>query len=167
MLNETGLLDETFFAYGDDADLGLKGRFRGYSAWYCPGARALHKYSQTTGAYSPTKGFLVERNRLWVMLKYFPLPEILASPWFTLQRYLLQAWGARRRQGAAGRLAAAAGFHTLIGITLKAYLAAFRGLPRVLRERRRLHRQRRVSSRQFRSWLKTYAISARELALKD
>jgi len=167
MLFESGLFDEAFFAYGDDTEIGLKGRFLGYSALYCPRAVAYHKYSRTTGAYSPTKAFLVERNRLWVLIKFFPLLEILASPWYTGKRYLLQAWAAYTRQGAAGRLAEAAGFSTLIKVTLQAYLAAARGLPQMLKKRREINRTRQVSPRQFRVWLRKYAISAREVALKD
>jgi GT2 family glycosyltransferase len=167
MLMESGLFDESFFAYGDDTDIGLKGRLLGYVALYCPQAIAYHKYSQTAGAYSATKAFLVERNRLWVLVKFFPLPEILASPWYTIKRYLFQAWAAFKHQGASGRLAEAAGFPVLIKITLKSYLAAAQGLPQMLQKRREINRRRRVSPRQFRLWLKRYAISAREIALKE
>ena len=167
MLLQSGLFDEAFFAYGDDTEIGLKGRFLGYTALYCPWAIAYHKYSQTTGAYSATKAFLVERNRLWVLIKFFPLLEILASPWYTGKRYLLQAWAAYTRQGAAGRLAEEAGFPTLIKVTLKAYLAAAKGLPPMLKKRRAINRSRRVTPRQFRAWLRQYAISAWEVASKD
>ena len=167
MLLQAGLFDETFFAYCDDTDIGLKGRLLGYTALYCPRAVAYHKYSQSGGAYSATKAFLVERNRIWVLIKLFPLPEILASPWYTFKRYLFQAFGVWRKRGASGRLAEEAGFHTLIEVTLKAYLAAIKGLPHVLQERRAINRIRRVSRRQFRTWLRQYAIPIRELALKD
>jgi GT2 family glycosyltransferase len=167
MLLEAGLFDEHFFAYCEDTEVGLKGRWLGYGAFYCPQAVAYHKYSQSGGAYSPTKAFLVERNRAWLLVKLFPWPEILASPWFTLKRYLLQAGGALKGRGASGRLAAAQGFPTLVKVTLRAYAAALTGLPRVLKERRAFTRLRRVSPGQFRAWLRQHAISARELALKD
>src|SRR5690606_32943828 len=42
MLDQVGLFDERFFAYGEDADLGLRGRLAGWRAVYAPGARVLH-----------------------------------------------------------------------------------------------------------------------------
>jgi GT2 family glycosyltransferase len=167
MLLKAGLFDETFFAYCDDSDLSLRGRLLGYKALYCPQAVAYHKYSQTGGAYSATKAFLVERNRIWLLLKLFPLPEILASPWYTFKRYLVQGFAALKGQGASGRLAQSAGFATLIQVTLEAYLAALKGVPRVLKERRAFNRLKRVGPAQFRAWLRQFALSTKELALKD
>ncbi len=80
MLEEIGLFDEDFFAYADDVDLGLRGRLAGWGCRYVPSARVYHKYSSSSSAYSPLKAFLVERNRIWVLLKYFPIEMILLSP---------------------------------------------------------------------------------------
>src|SRR5207253_1305353 len=38
MLDTIGLFDENFFAYGDDADLGMRGRLAGWSCLYLPTA---------------------------------------------------------------------------------------------------------------------------------
>src|SRR5262249_24922139 len=46
MLDVVGLFDETFFAYGDDADLGLRGRLAGLACIYVP--TAVH-YSIPSG----------------------------------------------------------------------------------------------------------------------
>ena len=167
MLLEVGLFDDSFFAYHDDVDVGLKGRLLGYSALYCPKAIAYHKFSMSAGAYSPLKAFLVERNRIWVLLKVFPWPDIMASPWYTAKRYLFQAMGAFRRQGAAARLAETSGFHTLILITLRAYLSAFRQLPGILKKRRTLYRLKRINNRDFRNLIRNYCISAQDIAFKD
>ena len=80
MLDEIGLFDEDFFAYADDVDIGLRARLAGWKCVYVPSARVYHKYSSSSSAYSPFKAFLVERNRIWVLLKYYPVELILASP---------------------------------------------------------------------------------------
>ncbi len=167
MLLEVGLFDETFFAYHDDVDIGLKGRLLGYKAYYCPKAVAYHKFSMSAGAYSPLKAFLVERNRIWVLFKVYPWLDIMISPWYTAKRYALQAIGAYRNQGPSARLAETAGFAALIKITLQAYLAAWRGLPGILRQRRSLYRRRRLDSRTFRRLLRHYCVSASDIAFKD
>jgi GT2 family glycosyltransferase len=40
----SGGFDETFFGYGDDADIGLFGNYIGYRAVYCPQAVVYQKY---------------------------------------------------------------------------------------------------------------------------
>ena len=66
MLAQVGLFDERFFAYGDDADLGLRGRLAGWTCVYVPTARVFHVHSATAGEFSALKAFLIERNRIWV-----------------------------------------------------------------------------------------------------
>ena len=138
MLDEIGLFDESFFLYGDDAELGLRGRLAGWTCAFAPRAVAYHHYSRTAGAHSSLKAFYVERNRVLVLLKLFPASLVLASPAYTAARLALQAWGvvdrprSRRPPGRAA-VAAAPG-----GLTLRAYASALRALPGTLRERRRL-----------------------------
>ncbi|MBM3790836.1 MAG: glycosyltransferase family 2 protein, partial [Acidobacteria bacterium] len=73
-LEEAGLFDEQFFAYGDDADLGLRARWLGWECVYVPGAEVYHRHSSSLGKYSLEKAYLVERNRLWVAVKLLPWP---------------------------------------------------------------------------------------------
>jgi GT2 family glycosyltransferase len=167
MLEEIGLFDEHHFAYGDDTDLGIRGRLAGWKCVFVPGAVVYHRYSMTTGEYSPAKVFLVERNRIWVVWKYFPLGRLAASPFYSLVRYWYQAYGACSGKGAAGRFAERYSAWRLIPAVVEAYASAFAGLPRVLRQRRRLARLRKVSNAEISRWFRDYRISAREIALKD
>ena len=111
MLDEIGLFDESLFLYGDDAELGLRGRLAGWTCAFAPRAVAYHRYSRTAGAHSSLKAFYVERNRVLVLLKLFPAPLVAVSPAYTAARLILQGWGAltgARRRGPAGRAAVAA-----------------------------------------------------------
>jgi len=167
MLDEVGLFDEDFFAYGDDTDLGLKGRLAGWKCLYVPKAVVHHRYSQSSGAYSALKAFYVERNRVWIAVKYFPLTLLLASPFFTFLRFALQGYGALVGRGAAGRFSEAYSPGKLLQILLKAYLAAFRGLPGMWKKRNEMKRRTRVSQREIRSWFHRFGMSAREISWKD
>jgi GT2 family glycosyltransferase len=167
MLEEVGLFDEDFFAYGDDTDLGLKGRLAGWKCLYVPKAVVHHHYSQSSGAYSALKAFYVERNRVWIAVKYFPLTLLLESPFFTLLRFALQGYGALVGRGAAGRFSEAHSPWKLLRILLKAYLAAFRGLPGMWKKRNEMKRRTRVSQREIRSWFHRFGMSAREISWKD
>jgi GT2 family glycosyltransferase len=167
MLDEIGLLDETFFAYGEDVDLGLRARWAGWTCWYVPRAVVYHKYSATTGSYSPRKAFLAERNRAWVLLKNFPPREIAFSFFHTLGRYLLQAQGAVTGRGAAGQLAQEIPAWRLAWTVLSAEAAALAGFPGILRKRRGVMWKRRIPVSAFRSLLRRHAMRAAEIALKD
>jgi GT2 family glycosyltransferase len=167
MLDEIGLFDESFFLYGDDAELGLRGRLAGWTCAFAPRAVAYHHYSRTAGAHSSLKAFYVERNRALVLLKLFPARLVLASPAYTAARLTLHAWGALTGRGAAARLAERRSLAHLAAVTFRAYASALRASPRALRERRRLKPLRRMSTAGFRALLDEFRLTAREAALKD
>ena len=167
MLEEVGLFDDDFFAYGDDTDLGFKGRLGGWKCLYVPKAVVHHRYSQSSGAYSPMKAFYVERNRVWIAVKFFPLPLLLESPFFTFLRFALQGYGALVGRGAAGKFSKAYSPGKLLQILLKAYLAAFRGLPGMWKKRGEIKRRTRVSESEIRTWFRRFGMSAREISWKD
>ena len=167
MLDEIGLFDESFFLYGDDAELGLRGRLAGWACAFAPRAVAYHRYSRTAGPHSSLKAFYVERNRVLVLFKLFPARLICASPAYTAVRLGLHAWSVLTGRGAAARLAERRSPAHLMGLTLRAYGSALCALPRALRERRRARPLRRLSTAGFRALLDEHRLSAREAALKD
>jgi GT2 family glycosyltransferase len=167
VLEAIGGFDGDFFAYCEDLDLGMRARLAGWTGWYVPTATVYHRYSGTGGKYSPLKAFLVERNHLFVLIKLFPKRLILASPFFTGWRYALQAYGVLAGKGASGQFAKEGSALRLAPVLLKAYLEAFKALPRLLIQRRAIQRARRVDRREVMSWFDRFGISAAELALKD
>ena len=167
MLDEIGLFDETYFAYGDDIDLGIRGRLAGWKCVYVPSAVVYHMYSMAYGKYSPLKAFYVERNRIWVLLKLFPLPVVMISPVYTLIRYFWQAYGAFTHQGASGIFAGKFSKVQLFFILVKAYGSALRGLPLIFKKRRLIQAQTKVSTVEFINWLRKFRISAKEISLKE
>jgi GT2 family glycosyltransferase len=120
MLDEVGLFDERFFAYCEDADLGFRARHAGWHCIYVPTAVARHRFSGSGESYSEFKAFQVERNRLWLALKNLPLPLLAVSTFFTLLRYVWQAWGAVTGKGAAGQFARTSSRAQLAGTLLRA-----------------------------------------------
>ena len=98
MLEEIGLFDESFFLYCEDTDLGLRARWAGWECLYVPEAQVEHRYSHSSGQASPLKAYYVERNRLFVIFKNFPVPDLLLVPFYATSRYfwhLLYALGGR------------------------------------------------------------------------
>ncbi|HEY3490324.1 MAG TPA: glycosyltransferase family 2 protein [Candidatus Deferrimicrobiaceae bacterium] len=167
MLERIGLFDERFFAFGEDTDLGLRGRVAGYPCWFVAKAKLYHKYSATWGKYSPGKVFFVERNRFWILLKYFPVREILLSPAFTMWRYIAHFRGILKKQGATYRFTESTSSWKLFFTVLKAEFSALAGLPHILSDRYRFRKTRVLSGAAFRDQLRRFAMTAEEVALKD
>jgi GT2 family glycosyltransferase len=167
VFDREGGFDEDFFLYVDDVDMGLRARWAGWRCVYAPGAVVYHKYSATTEAYSTLKAFLVERNRIWVMIKYFPAMMILASLWHTLLRYALQGYGIVTGRGAGSRLVQSGSVLGGVGTLVRAYASALGGVGTMCAKRRRIMARRRVSAAVIRGWFRDYGISAAELALKE
>lgn len=167
MLDEIGPLDEEYFAYADDVDLGLRGRLAGWGCRFVPGAVVHHRYSASSSAYSPLKAFLVERNRIWVLWKCFPPGLIAASFWYTPKRFTYQFVAALRGRGLSGQFRREQGILPAAAALFKAWRSALVGLPRILRQRRSMRAVRRMGSAEFRRLLRRFELSASELAEKE
>ncbi len=165
MLDQIGLFDERFFAYGDDADLGLRGRLAGWGSVYVPTARVYHLHSATAGEFSSLKAFLIERNRIWVLLKLFPLPLLLLSPAFTMLRFFFHAYGALFSLGSSGRFATGSSRMTLALMIVKAQWSGVRQVVPMLRSRREIRRFARLGGGEFARLLWKHRVSVRALTL--
>ncbi|MEE8586681.1 MAG: glycosyltransferase family 2 protein [Acidobacteriota bacterium] len=167
LLEEAAGFDSEFFAYADDADLGLRARWMGWGCLYVPAALVHHRHSSTSGRFSPQKIYWVERNRCWLAVKNLPLSWLMASPFLTAYRWALNLGAALRGRGAAGNFRRQASLGRLAITVLKALLDGLAGTPRMWRKRLRLRRSRRLSDRQFKKLLRRFKISARDLALRE
>ena len=167
MLDEVGEFDKDFFAYSDDTDIGIRGRLAGWKCIYVPGAVIYHKYSGSTSPYALFKAFHAERNRLWIAIKYFPLPVLLCNPYYTVLRTSLQFYGALTGKGAAGEFRKQFSEWDLFLTLLRAYFSALKGLPKMWKKRRDSAKLQRVSRSEIYNWFKEFRIGVRELALKE
>lgn len=168
MLEDIGLYDEDFFAYADETDMGWRAQLAGWKCIYSPKAIVYHYHSTSSGGrVSAFKAFLVERNRIWVALKNFPISLILVGQLYTLWRYVFQAYGAIRGKGAAGKFTSEYSKGELIKILLKVYLSVWKKLPLMLKKRRIIQQKKRITNREVYRLIKRFGISAREIALSE
>jgi GT2 family glycosyltransferase len=165
MLDVIGAFDELFFAYGDDADLGLRGRLAGWNCLYIPTAIVYHVHSATAGEFSPMKAFLIERNRIWVAVKTFPLYLLLLSPFFTALRFAYHAYGSLFLVGSSGQFAVRCSRSQLVLMIVKAYWSGFKHLPQMWRSRRKIRQFARMTDREFAALIRKHRITLRSLTL--
>lgn len=134
---QVGGVDEEFFAYADDADLGIRIRLAGYRCTLAPEAIVEHRHSQTLGAYSPRKLYLVERNRIWLSAKYFPWLLLAVNPVLWGCRAALTLAAHRSGEGSFSKVDPALRWRVATAI-LRAQIEGWSGVPRQLRKRARM-----------------------------
>jgi GT2 family glycosyltransferase len=161
VFDDAGMFDEDFFAYGDDAELGLRIRLAGWRCLYVPTAVVYHHHAATLGRFSPERLVLVERNRMWLATKLFPWRLLALNPVYCGLRWAANAWAAWQGRGEAGQAPPA----RLAVCALRATVQGLLGVPRMLRKRREI--RRRLSDRDFLALLRRFRISLRELAFQS
>jgi GT2 family glycosyltransferase len=85
LLNKLGrIFDDDYFAYYEDADLGLRVNSIGGAVVILPYVFVIHKRSRTWGWASPEKFYYLRRNSIVTGIKFFPLRALLLllPTWF-------------------------------------------------------------------------------------
>jgi GT2 family glycosyltransferase len=163
MLDEIGLFDESFFLYCEDTDLGLRARWAAWECLYVPDAVVEHRYSHSAGKASALKAYYVERNRLFVIFKNFPLLDLLLVPFYAMSRYFWHFVYALKGRGKAAEFQRENGsLARLPWYVLRAHLELFARFPELWRQRRRM--KRRLTSKQFHRLIRRFSIAPREVA---
>ncbi len=150
MLDEIGLFDEDFFMYYEDTDLSWRARLAGWKVLYAPEATVRHIHCGTTKEWSPFFLFLVERNRLAMVVKNGEIPQII----WTISKYLgrtaLNTIAAIRaftfHQSNRHELARWPRHHARVLIALISWM------PALFRKRRYIQKRRKVSPSMLKSW---------------
>jgi hypothetical protein len=163
MLEEIGLFDESFFLYCEDTDLGLRARWAGWECLYVPEAVVEHRYSHSAGDASALKAYYVERNRLFVIFKNFPLRDLLLVPFYAIARYFWHFMYALRGQGKAAEFQRqGGGLFRLPWYVIRGHLELLARFPKVWRQRRGM--KRRLTAKQFHRLIRRHSISPRQVA---
>ncbi len=117
MLEEIGLFDEDFFAYLEDVDLAWRARRAGWRALYVPSARVLHRHSATGVEGSPFKSFQLGRNKVWLLVKNYPIRQAWAHGFLCLlydfAAVVYALLGRRDPHALYGRVAALSGLRRM------------------------------------------------------
>lgn len=135
VFEDIGGFDADFFAVHEDVDFSYRARLLGYRTVYVPEAVVAHAGSATLGPRSRQAVFFGQRNLEWVYLKNTPLALLLVS-----------------LPGHCAYDLAAAGYFLATGRAapfVRAKLAAFAGMTRMLDKRRAIQRRRRTPVRRL------------------
>lgn len=164
MLEEIGGFDEDLFAYGDDADLGLRARIAGWTCWLMPQAVVRHHRGATLGLASSTRLRLIERNRALLAVKLFPGTLLWLNGVYHLARLLAGAKAALLNRGEISRFSRPMDRLRAAAALLQGNLQALALIPRTWKKRRAFRPLHRLSPRQVRQLLHQYRIPLKTLS---
>jgi len=163
MLDEIGLFDESFFLYCEDTDLGLRARWAAWECLYVPDAIVEHRYSHSAGKASGLKAYYVERNRLFLAVKNFPMADLLLVPFYSAIRYFWHFVFALQGHGKAADFQRDGNSAAKLPLyVLRAHFAVLGHLPALWKQRRAI--KRRFTPKQFQRLVRRYSISPRQVA---
>ena len=166
LFEQIGGFDEDFFAYADDAELGLRARIAGWRCLSVPTAVVRHRLGATLGRHSEQRLFLIERNRIWLAVKLFPLRLLILNPFYTAARLLATAAAWAGGRGEISRAVSSTSPTRLLQCLVRAHWAALRGLPTMLRKRRDTRGRRVLSASETARMIRRFRIPLADLVGK-
>lgn len=126
--------DDDFFAHQEEIDLCWRLQNQGYEIYYCADAEVYHVGGGMLPPSSPFKTYLNFRNSLYLLFKNWPLKTLLLR---LLPRLVLD--------GVAGLKLLKEGKYKETIAIVKAHWHFFAALPRLIRKRRYIAQQDRMS----------------------
>ena len=134
---EAGGLNEEFFCYMEDVDLGFRLQLLGYRSFYIADAVVTHVGSGLVGHYSDFQVYHGHRNLVWVYVMNMPGPWF----WIYLPQHLLYNMASLLLFVYRGQAK----------VILRSKIDAVKGLARMWRQRRENQEKARTSARDLRS----------------
>ena len=128
-------LDPDYFCYAEDLDLGFRGRLAGFDCVLADKSVIYHKGSASTSKMSDFAVYHTYRNVVWTLVKNLPvslffryLPKLIIG-----QKAIILLYFLRRKPG----------------LVLKAYLDAFKGLPKIRKKRRAIQKMKTIGNKEL------------------
>ena len=164
MLDQIGGFDEDFFAYADDAELGLRARIAGWICIYTPHAVARHHRGNSLGVGSVARLKLIERNRVLLAVKLFPWSLLLLNFVYYSMRLVAGALAAVRGEGETALFPGWAGKWKLLKALALGDWEALWMIPKMLRKRREVRKMAKLTPAQVRRLILDHGIDLSELS---
>ncbi len=135
-IKKYGSLDEKIFMYHEDTDISLRARMLGKDVRLVPKSIVYHKYTEKISNF---RWYWSERNRLFMLLRFFKIPTLI----LLLPAFLFMELGIL--------------LYSIFGgwffQKIKTYLSFIFHLPHVLKQRKKIQNIRKISDKELSQFL--------------
>lgn len=148
--------DEDFFAYAEDLDLAWRARLMGWICIFVPNAIIYHVHSATGGYRSIFKAYHLERNRIWLIVKNFPLKYLILSIPYLAKKYISLIIGTKKERCIAREFIEKYSVLDTIKVLFSAYFGALKKIPTMIKKRYQIQKNKKVGSTEINLWFTKY-----------
>ncbi|MCK4635616.1 MAG: glycosyltransferase [Candidatus Moranbacteria bacterium] len=163
-LSRDEYFDKNYFAYYEDVDLAWRLHLAGCKMMYVPTALLYHVHSATGINYSPFKAFHIHRNHYFNIIKNVPFFSLIKILLFMPIRYILLVLSVVRGSGASAKIVSAKvekveKSESVVKIVFRSWWGILINLPMLLRKRKLIQKNCKISNREFKKILKENKVS--------
>jgi GT2 family glycosyltransferase len=141
-----GLFDEDFFAYYEDIDFSYRMQLAGYKCYYNPKAFCYHKRGATFSSRGELTTMLCEKNLVALRLKNYPVSLLFKYQYIFFFSRIVRYYRFWRDHS----------FKVFV-YAVRGYLKGLWEIPKNLKKRKMIQKNRNLNSRQIENLLKLYA----------
>ena len=158
-LGTSEYFDNDYFAYNEDLDLAYRARLDGWNCLYVPSAIIYHHHSATAGKFSEFKVYQGERNRIWTLIKNYPIENLILAPiYFTPKKFILHFLASRRKNRNEILYVKNFGINKLIVIIVKAWIDSIKYFPKMIKKRKKIQKSKKVNNKKIKKWFVEFFI---------
>lgn len=151
--------DNNFFAYYEDVDMAWRLRLASFKSYFCPDAFLHHIHSATANKISGFKAYYLNRNRFFMLFKNYPLGRlVLILLILTPARYIFLLFRVIMKKGRKGAELSGQKKSMVAKEILRAWGSVIVNVPNLIRKRRVVRKNTRVSRGEIQSWFRNYNV---------
>lgn len=148
--------DRDHFAYYEDVDLAWRMRLAGFKSFYCPRAIVYHVHSGTAGKASLMKAYHLHRNYFFTIIKNYPCCLTVKTLFWRFLSYLQLVANVFRKKKRETEFVKDYSKGRVAVVILQAWGSVIVNLPRLLKKRCYIQKNRVVKTREIREWVIKY-----------
>lgn len=171
-LSRDEYFDKDYFAYYEDVDLAWRLHLMGYETIYNPKALLYHVHSATGVNYSPFKAFHIHRNHYFNIIKNAPFFYLWKVLFFMPIRYVLLVLSVVKGNGASAKIVSGEKnkfekSESVIKIVFRSWWNVLVNLPMLLRKRRMIQKNKKISNKEFKKILRENKVSVFDVIFRS
>lgn len=163
--------DNDFFAFCEDLDLNWRARLRKWKSFTAPKSIVYHRGSESFQVYSFSKAYHSHRNRLFVILKNYPLKFFIKGMLIFIFSYVYYFSSILNNKGYSARTKEKIGYMNTAKFIVKGWMSFFIYLSKMIKKRYYIQKRKLMTNKDISIWFEAFGekgdVTRTEYAKKE